>query len=238
MGLCRPPDWGTSNTTVLGGCPRSAEVAGAEQDWDARSLTLCPGSAGLGWAQPPAFDSCCALTALSGAGIPCTPTAALCGTIPLRCGADGAQRVKWAQLCSLQPRDAHSDCSFGGTGVLFHLGILCLTAAAGLGTCVLGAASLESPTPHPWALAMQEVLGCWQISLEGSVAVLATALCPAAMAGDFSVSAACGSHEWGQHGGRALGTHRLFAELQRLWPWLPALSHGHAGPGQPCAPST
>lgn len=89
-GCVGPLGWGTSSTAVLGGCPRSAEVAGAELGWDARALAPRPGSGGSGWAQPLAFGSRCTLTAPPVPGVPCTPTAKLCGSIPLRCGASRA----------------------------------------------------------------------------------------------------------------------------------------------------
>lgn len=164
-----PPGWATPSTAVLGGCPRSAEAAGAELGWGTRAPTLCPGSGGSGWAQPPAFSSHCAPTASPVPGVPCTPTAKLCGSNPLCCRASGARRVKWVHLCNLWPRDTRTVCFLGGTGVLVQPDKLCPTAAAGLGTGILGAVSLGSPAPGPWGPAMRETLGCWWSILGGGL---------------------------------------------------------------------
>lgn len=72
---------------------------------------------------------------------------------------------------------------WGGTGVLVQPDMLCPTAAAGLGTGILGAVSLGSPAPGPWGPAMREALGCWWSIPGGTAAMLAAALHPAAMAG-------------------------------------------------------
>lgn len=63
-GLWEPPGWNTSCRAVLGGCPRSAEVAGAEPVCEMRSLTLRPDSGVSEWVQPLTFGFCCVPTAL------------------------------------------------------------------------------------------------------------------------------------------------------------------------------
>lgn len=179
-----PPGWATPSTAVLGGCPRSAEAAGAELGWGTRALTLCPGSGGSGWAQPPAFSSHCAPTASPVPGVPCTPTAKLCGSNPLCCRASGARRVKWVHLCNLWPRDTRTVCFLGGNrgagpagqAVPYHC---CWAGDWDPGSCVSGVPSAGSlGTGHagdPGVL-VEHPGG-------GTVAMLAAALHPAAMAG-------------------------------------------------------
>lgn len=101
-GCVAPPGWVYLHRRSPGRLPK---VSRGGWRGGARALTLLPGSQRLGWAQPLALGSCCAPTA---PGIPCPPTAKLYGSIPLRCGAGGAQRVKRVHLCSLCPQDTRS----------------------------------------------------------------------------------------------------------------------------------
>lgn len=62
-GLWEPLGGNTSRTAVLGGCPRSAEVAGAEPGCETRALTLRLGSGVSEWVQPLALGFSCVPTA-------------------------------------------------------------------------------------------------------------------------------------------------------------------------------